>query len=501
MIDTSVPQSPGWWMKHLQNVLVLRATRLELLDLYFRGEPPMPPELKGGAHEYFRSFMRRSRTNFAELVVEAVRERMVVTGFRTAAAGDDMGDSAAWDIWKANGLPVESTEIHESMLALGDAYAIVGLDADGKPIITGEDPRQVATAHDPAQPQNILAGFKMFHDDINHLDLAYLYLPGRVLTAGRERKAAAGSTASVSFSPTSWDWLDPSFEKVTDIDSDDLIAVQSLPEAAKNIVPVVRFANKRFRGEFEGHMDLLERINHTILQRLVISAFQAFKQRAILGDLPDTDPETGAQIDYDKLFSSDPGAFWRLPSGTSVWESGSGDLTAILSSVGDDVQHLAAVTRTPMHYLTPGETAQSAEGASLQREGLVFKTEDRIARASVSHARAMSMAFLFQGDTQRANLTSLEPLWAPVERYGLAEKASASAQAVALPWETNMEQVWQLTPEQLARARTQRQDDQILAVQQAALIAATAPKPAAPEPAPPAPAEGEPNPPGPAVDG
>jgi hypothetical protein len=461
-------------MAHLQAKLVARGRRLTLLDLYLRGDPPLPREVDRSTRQYFREFMRRSRTNFAELVVEAVRERMVVRGFRTAAAEDDMGDSAAWDIWKANGLAVESGDVHELMLALGDAYGIAGLDGDGNPIITGEDPRQVATASDPARPQNIVAGLKIFHDSINDMDLAYLYLPGRVMIAGSQRKARTEVSAqNVSFSPMGWDWLDPYLERVVDIEDDDLISVQSLPPQAQDVVPVVRFANKRFRGEFEGHMDILERINHTILQRQVISSFQAFKQRAVIGDLPDTDPQTGQQINYDELFSSDPGAFWRLPTGTDMWESGAGDLTAILSSIEADVQHLAAVTRTPMHYLTPGEASQSAEGASLQREGLVFKTEDRIARATVGWARLMSMAFLFQGDEVRAKLSSLEPLWAPVERYGLAERASASAQAVALPWETLMEQVWQLTPEQLARARTQRTDDQVLAQQAALLAAAT----------------------------
>jgi hypothetical protein len=478
-IDTSVPQSPGWWVKRLQSMMGLRTKRLELLDLYYRGDPPFPRELMGPDHEHFRHFMRRSRTNFAELVVEAVRERMVITGFRTKAASDDLGDSEAWSIWKDNNLGIESTEIHELMLSLGDSYAIVGMDNDtARPVITGEDPRQVITAHDPARPQKILAGLKLFHDEVNDLDLAYLYLPGRVLVAGNQRKARPDASAAVTFSPTVWNWLDGYFEPVTDIEDEALVEAQSLPG---DVVPVVRFRNKRGRGEFEGHMDLLERINHTILQRLIIGTFQAFRQRAAIGDMPEADPESGETIDYDKLFSADPGALWKLPAGVQMWESSQGDLSAILNAVKADVEHLAAVTRTPMHYLTPGQETQSAEGASLAREGLVFKTEDRIGRASVAWVRALSMAFLFSGDDDRADLDALQPIWSPVERYSLSEQAAADQQGISLPWESKMERIYQLTPEELARAKAQRQDDQVLAQQQAMLAAAARPAAPAPE--------------------
>jgi hypothetical protein len=341
----------------------------------------------------------------------------------------------------------------------------------------------VVTAHDPVNRQKVLAGLKLFHDDVNDLDLAYLYLPGQVYIAGTERKARTPATAgSISFSAQAWAWLDPQYEPVVDIEDDDLISEQSLPTDMTDVVPVVEFRNKRARGEFEGHMDLLERINHTILQRLVIINFQAFRQRAILGDLPDSDPQTGEPIDYDKVFSADPGALWRLPQGSQMWESQEVDLAAILNSVKADVEYLAAVTRTPMHYLTPGEASQSAEGASLQREGLVFKTEDRIARAAGSWAKVMNLALLWDDQADRADITGLEPLWAPTERYSLAEMAQASSLGVALPWETLMEKVWQLSPEELARAQAQRAGDALLAAARAAITPPAAPAGGAPAP-------------------
>jgi hypothetical protein len=84
--------------------------------------------------------------------------------------------------------------------------------------------------------------------------------------------------------------------------------------------------NRNGVGEFEPHLDVLDRINHMILQRMVIATMQAFRQRAIKGDtedMPDKDPETGEEIDYDDIFAADPGALWRLPKVRDMWESAS----------------------------------------------------------------------------------------------------------------------------------------------------------------------------------
>jgi hypothetical protein len=173
-----------------------------------------------------------------------------------------------------------------------------------------------------------------------------------------------------------------------------------------------------------------------------------------------------------------------------LWESSQTDLTGVLSAAGDDIQNLAAVTRTPLHYMQPAGDNQSAEGASLSREGLVFKVEDRIARADTAWAQVMSLAFRWQGDDQRADLLAIEPMWAPPERYSLAERADAAvkAQASGVPRRTVWSRIWQFTPEQVAQMESEAADEALqaeLTAQQAAPPAAVQPPvpPAVPEPA------------------
>lgn len=442
-IDISEPQSDGWWLHRLAKKLEGNHARFERLDRYFRGDPDLPVGAEN-AREVYRAFQKKSRLNAAALVAEAPRERMTPAGFRSTTDDTATTDPAAAQVWNDNDLSVECADVHQSMLVMGNAYVIVGPpDETGSPVITSEDPRQVVTIHDPVRQRNVRAAAKFFHDPEEQRDYGYLYLPGRVAVAYRDVKRSP-SNPMVRFSAGSWDW---------DEDKGGELPFQT--------VPVVRFRNQNEVGEFEPHLDLLDRINHMILQRVVIATFQAFKQRAIK-NAPLNDPDTGKEIDYEAIFTADPGAVWQLPGTAEMWESGQVDLTPILSSVKDDLQHLAAVSRTPLTYLTPDAASQSAEGASLMREVLVFKTDDRIERAKSAWLDTMRLAFMYMNDDERSRRGALDMLWAPVERYSLQQRADASSKAGDLPWRTKMLTVWQFTPEQVDKMETERAMDALL---------------------------------------
>lgn len=456
-IDVSIPESPGWWMQRLYARLVDpgRQTRLADLDDWYRGVPQLPGMNKA-QRDAVASFHPFSRTNFAKLICEATRERMTPVGIRTSADDDVTGDAEAWRIWQRAGLPVESAEVHRGMFRFGTSYVIVGPpdDITKVPVITCEDPRQIVTEHDPRQQRNRLAAFKLFHDDIESADFAYLWLPGKLWVARRDVPRNVGKSPEVSFAANLFDW--------------DTERTETLPDKA--MLPVHRFRNEDGVAEFEPYLDLLRRINHEVLQRMTISAYQAFKQRAAI-NLPQVD-ENGDEIDYSEILVSDPGVFWQVPPDVTFWESASIDLTPILSAVKSDIENLAAVTRTPLHYLTPSGTNQSAEGAALSREGLVFKVEDRMARASATWSDVMSDAFLWMNDPQRADLDQLDIIWKPAERESLAARLDAATKAVTaqVPWRTIMTDIVGFSPQRVDQMQAERADDQIL---QAQLLAQT----------------------------
>src|SRR5659263_29057 len=148
-----------------------------------------------------------------------------------------------------------------NMLGLSDAYMIVGVNpaASGTPgpediWITGEDPRQVVTIHDPVRQSQVRAGAKFFHDPDEGMDYAYLHRPGVVYVAKRPRTARG--RGPIAFSPSVWSWDEDRGGE----------AGMRLPAGLEDVVGIVRYRNRHSMGEFEPHLDVLDRINHMILQ-------------------------------------------------------------------------------------------------------------------------------------------------------------------------------------------------------------------------------------------
>lgn len=460
LVDATVYESPGWWLNRLSLKLTGRLKRLNQLNEYYVGNPPLPEGSENMRAAYI-AFQKKSRTNYAELIVEALRERCIITGFRTAAAGDENGDLEAWRMWKNVGMQVEMADVLESAFAMGDGYVIVGKNDAGDLVVTGEDPRQVVTEHDPREQRKVIAAVKIYQDTVAFKAYCYLYLPGRVYVASRDIMTtnAFGAVPMITMAG-GWRW---------DADKG---GADGLPlgSGLEDVVPVVRFRNKRGIGEFEHHTDLLDRINQTILDRMVISTMQAFRQRAMMGDFPEYD-DSGEKVNYDTVFRADPGGVWLLPENAQMWESGLADLNPLLMATQDDVKALAAVTRTPLHLFAPDRVTQTAEGASTAKEGTVFKAEDRIVRLSVGAAQVLSLMYRMKGDASRGKLEDIEVLWAPPERFSLAERSSAAvqAQSAGVPWATRMGLIMQFSPDQVSRMQTERLDDAILAPQLALL--------------------------------
>lgn len=489
-IDIKTSGSPGWYLKRLSDKLERR--RKECIDDLFaryEGNAPVPSSLRN-APESAQRFFKASRTSFAEMIVKAVKYPLRMQSVATAVDDGETGDPVAWKLVKASGMRDESDDARRLALIAGSGYAITAMHK-GKPRYTAEDPRQVVTLHDPVVQADIIAAGKFFHHEEDERNYAYLYRPGRVYRAYTERKSPL---QRVRFS-SSWVWDDTMGGE----------GGQALPGDAADLMPVFRYRNEEGVGEFQRHRDLLDRLDHMVLQGMTIATLQAFRQRAIhvsQEDMPDEDEETGEPIDYNDVLNADPGALWKLPETAKMWESGQVDLTPVWTGMEKFTQQLSAVSFTPLAMFSPEGQNQSAAGSAFAREGRTFKVEDRQDRFGTTDAAALSALFRLAGDNERAAVEDIDIIWRPAERYGLAEKADASVKAKAadLPWEAIMRDIWQYSPEEIERLRTERADDLALAATLAAQTAATqAARTAAeqrgePEPSEPAPSEPAPEP-------
>ena len=467
-IDVKTPYSPGWWLEKLAKKREKRLPQLNRLYSYVDGDPP-PPEGVQNARSAYAAVQKIARVNFAESTVTAVSDRIAIRAIRTAKASDFDGDALAMKIYRDNQLDIEIADVIENMLSMRDGYMIVGLDPDDpdRVVITGEDPRQVVTIHNPVRQSEVRAAVKMFHDPDIGRDYAFVFVKGEpverdafgrvTVWANARRYVAYRNRVTLSgkmrFSPRTWEW------------DTDLGGAEG-EELNHRHVPVVRFRNRHGLAEFERHTDSLDRINHVILQRIVITLYQAYRLRTISvddDDAPDVDPETGEEIDYENLLVADPGAFLKLPLGAKLWESAQADLTGVLSAVKDDILYYMEQTKTPLPAVSDA-VQQSAEGAANIKEGNQFKTERTQTRVKSSLSLVYMIAFLCLEDEDRAEPGTIRIDCHPTTRPSLGEKYDAFSKSKDLPLETRMAEVLQFDPERIAMANAQLLRDRMMGV-------------------------------------
>jgi hypothetical protein len=419
-----------------------------VLRSYLDGDPPLP-EGADGCREAYVAFQRKSRTNYAEAITEAVVERMRLGGFRVGESNED--DDDARKVWTANRLSTWAPDTFSDMVALGIGYMCVQPVAAGRATITYQRPEQTITDHDPSRPDLVRAGLIVYRDDVEGRDFAFLHVPGLVYRY--VRSIAPNALVQSQLLSVSGGWVPA--------EADSAKKAVGYPTGL-NTVPIVPFPNRGDRGEFETHTDLLDRLNWNTLQRLVIVAIHAYRQRAIKSsDLPESD-EDGDPIDYGKLFEPGPGALWMLPEGAEIWESQQTDLSGILESDKADLRALAAVTRTPMSALVPDGANQSAEGAAFAREGLVFKAEDRCERASIGCAEVVRLALAIERGSED-DVPEVAAYFLPPDRPSMAERYDALTKAGAdIPWRSKMTKILQFDGDEVDRMAAERAEDMIL---------------------------------------
>lgn len=484
-----VAGSPAWWMTRLAARMLAtnRLRRFGILDAYRSGRPPLLNASETARRIYYE-YLQRSRTNFARVVVRAPAERMAVRAIRTAAAGDEAGDAQAWAYWTGSGLEVAETDVYSDMLTFAETYMRVAVQADGSPVGLRCDPWATITAPDPLDPLRARAAFHMAWDEWSGATYAYLWLPGVQWVASAP--SAPPSRVNVPGTLTSGHWRREGLPRYSfspqvftmrpdrsDVDAGSDDGGPYCESYRHPVVPVVPFLNRDGVGEFEEHLDLLDRINGSVSERVVTQAVQTYKQRALQQPtegpdrLPTNNPDTGAAIDWDAVFRPGPDALWKLPPGVTIWESAQTQLQPLISGEQEDAKKLSSVTSTPFSLFSPDGMNQSAEGAQLTREGLVFKVEDRDKIAARSWARVQSFMFLFAPDSERYDAAGNDRAdagrivldWKPAERFSLAEKAQADSMNRSLSRDMAAVKIWQLTPDEVSINRAQVAADALMA--------------------------------------
>lgn len=478
-VAADVPESPGWWLKRLGKKLLDErddshddegevTPGLNTLTKYAEGRAPLPT-LPGVDPREVASWMKDARTNWTSLVLDSTVERLGVDGFRFGGVDGD-GDSGKADedtnrIWRENGMRADSGLVHYGALSQRRAFVLVEEGDNGRPVLTHETPRQVVVEHEQGNHRKLAAGLKLWCDDWTGQTRATLWTPDRVygFVTKRENPVFAPRAAELK----EWEAFALPGSKESELAN------------ALGVVPLVPFVNRRNRraSGFAEHEDVISvqnRINLSLIMLIAAMKYGAFRQRWAAGLEVDEDPVTGQKI---QPFTLDIKRLWTTEDPeVKFGEFAATDLMPYVRAVTAAVQDLAAISRTPPHYLIGAVVNVSGDALKAAETGLVAKVEDRQTAFGESWQNVMRLAFRVLGETEKAEAFDLETVWRDPESRTVSELADAAVkkQSAGVPWRQRMEDMG-YTPSQISRMEIDRAAD--------AMNAQTALDPAAPPPA------------------
>lgn len=439
------PGTPWWWLHRLIQKLMDRYDRYDVLERYALGDHPLPnTDLR-----YVRALKDlqvKARTNYCELVIKATTERMRVKGFRFGPMGE--ADDEAKRIWDWNDMDYQSPVNINTAATFGLCYALITPpnEPDGEPVICIEDPRMCVVERDPYRITRSKAGLKIWQDDTIEAIVAVLYLPTEIYTFAARKyvdqsfETAATLTKQLTTSPAA-----AGFE-LLDVTENPLGEV---PLIEGNWQPAFGDLG---RGEHECVLDIQDRLNQTMLDRLIISKNQAYRQRWATGVTPPG--KKGA-----KRPPFDPGAdiLWVVADPEANFgDFETADIQQLIAATVDDVGNLAAVSQTPATYLMNRMVNVSGDTLTQDQSALISKIKVRFESMGWFYERVMKIAFKYKGD-KRYKEVEASTLWADPEVRTLAEKADALNKLVTagVPLEIAMEELG-YSPDQIAYAIQER---------------------------------------------
>ena len=375
--------------------LEAQAVRARDYQAYYDNEAGIIAILDTEERRTFRTLLDEAGASWCELVVNAVAERLSVTGFRF---GSDDDDELAWAIWQASSMDADHELVHTDALVTGQSFVLVAPDDDNPTgvSVTVESPQEACVVYVPGNRRKRLAGYKRYRE------------PGE--TSFTEWLITADEVAT---------WP-PRSDRQRPIIEPNPTGVIGLIE----IVPQPRTLGPG-RSELVSAISFQDRINTTIFNRCVAGDFGAYRQVWATGiklarEVIKTDDggevtkvQAPFQMGVNRLLTNEnaEGKFGSLPPS---------DLAGYIASTDQDVTMLAAATQTPMHYLTGQLVNLSADAIRAAEAGLVAKVRRRSLHIGEAWEETVRTAFTLTGRPGATDVQA-ETQWADFETRSIGQ--------------------------------------------------------------------------------
>jgi hypothetical protein len=406
--------------------------------------------------------------NFAKLPVDAVAERLEISGFSTPDAN---AVECLRDCWHYNQLDLYAPDIMTNTCKFGDAYVFVWpttpvgvsatMDSGGGDSISSEwrypgvdvfycSPRIMRVFYDDENEHVKKYAIKKWEDSATGYTFANLYYPDRI------------EKYMIAPAPVATSGMKPRWMKRIDPEDDDWPVENPFGE-----IPVFHFRNGLPYGRPE-HVDAFgpqDAIHKLVISHMASVDYNAFPQRwAILQEGYDTSEaafgdegdyafsiDTGATLDTGvdprSQLTADPASLWFMKGVKQYGQFDAADPKAFLGPFMDYIHAMAVVTQTPMHFLDP--IVSNVSGESLRTIEAPFAKKVRKRQMSLGAAWRDVFRFILklQGFSEA---TPVQVNWVPAATVN--DLQTLQAQLIKAQLRVPIRQILEeqgYTPEQL----------------------------------------------------
>lgn len=327
--------------------------------------------------------------NIIRAVVEAITERMIVSGFSVIGVempADENGEKpvhpqATWfdRVWKLNQMDALQTDLHTWALRDGEAFAIVEYSSTrGIPEITvhpryvdiqnGGDGYGVRIIYpDNDDTRDPLFAVKDWVEEIRDMENG--------IVTSRARRTFYYPDRVERYYHNGGEFVEFAEYEIDEITGDE-VNVWPIPWVDRQGnplgIPVVHFKNG-FRPEAKDAFSIQDAVNKAMVDLMASADLSAFRIFVALGWIPTTD---GAEVKADgsNLIKISPGSIiGTARSGATFTSIEPANLSSLLDLIQQLIWWAALVTKTPPHRFSPSKQIAGADTLKQQEEPLLAK--------------------------------------------------------------------------------------------------------------------------------
>ncbi|QDQ14328.1 phage portal protein [Streptomyces spectabilis] len=393
--------------------------RLEEIDRYYRGKHAAP-YMPSSANAEYKLLAERAVHNWLPWVVAAPLQNLQVDGFRPSAGKG----TEVWDAWQSNRMDARQSIVHEGALVFGHSYVAVLPEADGPRMVPISAMRIWAAYDDPVTDEFPLYAIQIFqHPDSGTLERARYFDDREIIDI----------TYKESTGPFGETYTTPQ--------------IAARKPHGLGVTPVVRFAASldllgRSVGLVQPLIPVCDRINQTWFDLLIAQTYGSFKVRYVTGMAPPldidpstgevrTDPETGEPL-YRAVQFDPTRAMMAEDPDTKFGELSETSLDGFIKSLELNVQHMAAVSQTPPHYLLGNMANLSADALAAAESALTRKVDALKQVFGEAWESVLRLAAQALGKAKLAKDRKAQVVWRDTGSRSLAQTADAYGKLVQM---------------------------------------------------------------------